>query len=81
MSLLRFLCCRCLDRSRSTSDGDVSSVHIVPWDGGFVVEGDKPHPEQAAFPCLSLKAVEMVVVAQHCPDQWDPNFSSEMDRV
>jgi hypothetical protein len=85
MSVLRWLCGECLYGGRNTSD-DVSGVRIRPTsDGGFVVAGermDKPPPGQAALPCLSLKAAEMVIVSEHCPDHWDPiNLSSEIHRV
>jgi hypothetical protein len=85
MSAIRWLCGECLYGGRNTSD-DVSGVRIRPTsDGGFVVAGermDKPPPGQAALPCLSLEAAEMVIVSEHYPARWDPiNLSSEIHRV
>jgi predicted sugar kinase len=84
MSVLRWFCGECLYGQRSTSD-DVSSVRVRPTpDGGFVIAAgkpDKPLAEQA-LPCLTLNVAEMVIVSEHCPDNWDPiNLSSEIHRV
>lgn len=85
MSVFKWLCGECLYGGRNTSN-DVSGVRIRPtYDGGFVVEEermDKPPPGQAALPCLSLQAAEMVIVSEHCLDYWDPiNLSSEIQIV